>query len=76
VIQERGSQGSSLLPADPDDSLTVLKKRGISYRPVLWIREWIRIDFGGLDPYPGRQKCLRIEKSEEISSFKMLDVLY
>jgi hypothetical protein len=31
VIQERGSQGSSLVPPDPDDSLTVLKNKKEGY---------------------------------------------
>jgi hypothetical protein len=39
---------------------------------VLWIR--IRIHFGRLDPDPGGQKTTH--KSEEVSSFEVLDVLF
>jgi hypothetical protein len=42
---------------------------------MLWIR--IRIDFGQLDPDPGGKKWpKKIEKSEEISRFEVLDVLF
>jgi hypothetical protein len=42
---------------------------------VLRIR--IRIDIGRLDPDPGGQKLpTKIEKSEEISCFEILDVLF
>ncbi len=83
MIQERGSQGSSLLPADPDDSLTVLKNKKEGYGTVAGQVQccgsrpaWIRIDLvGRLGPDPGGQKLLRkIEKNEEISCFKILDV--
>jgi hypothetical protein len=41
-------------------------------KPVLRIR--IRIDFGRLNPDPGGQKITtKIEKSEEISCFEVLD---
>ncbi len=45
-------------------------------RCKLTSRQWIRIDFGRLDPDPGRQKLpTQLEKSEEVSCFEVLDVL-
>jgi hypothetical protein len=45
-------------------------------KPVLRIR--IRIDFGRLDPDPdpgGQKLPTKVEKSEDISCFKVLDIL-
>ncbi len=78
MIQERGSQGSSLLPPDPDDSLTVLKNKKEGYSidqccgsgngselvSVGWIRD------------PGGQKMSKNRNNEENSYFEKLDVLY
>jgi hypothetical protein len=36
----------------------------------------IRIDFGRLDPDPGKNEPQKIEKREEISSCEMLVVLF
>jgi hypothetical protein len=43
-------------------------------KPVLRIR--IRINFARLDADPGQKLPTKIEESEEISCFKVLDVLF